>query len=94
MHKHSTGSFSPRSLLMSRKWFSIIALIATATFFLNVSSCGFNQHLVSIKIPPGATFNSVGPSIVFKAMGTYDPSAGDERHHRHRDLVRRIPRIW
>ncbi len=58
---------------MSRKWFSIVALIATATFFLNVTSCGFNQHLVSIQIvPPGATFNSVGSSIVFKAMGTYD----------------------
>src|SRR5271169_1147950 len=58
---------------MNRKWFSIIALLATATLLLNVSSCGFNQHLVSIQVvPPGATFNSVGASIVFKAMGTYD----------------------
>jgi hypothetical protein len=59
--------------LMNRKWFSIIALIATSAFLLNVSSCGYNQHLVSIQVvPPGATFNSVGSSIVFKAMGTYD----------------------
>ena len=58
---------------MSRKWFSIIILVAAAIFLLNVSSCGFNQHLVSIQVvPPGATFNSVGSSIIFKAMGTYD----------------------
>src|SRR5271155_3617979 len=58
---------------MNRKWFSILALIAAATFFVNLSSCGFNQHLVSIQVvPPGATFNSVGSSIVFKAMGTYE----------------------
>src|SRR6202034_732931 len=58
---------------MNRKWFSIIALIAVAGLFLSLSSCGFNQHLVSIQVvPPGATFNSVGSSIVFKAMGTDD----------------------
>jgi|ERR1700722_3250123 len=58
---------------MSRSWFSIVALVATASLFLSLSSCGFNQHLVSIQVvPPGATFNSVGSSIVFKAMGTYD----------------------
>jgi hypothetical protein len=58
---------------MNRKWFSILALIAVATFFINLSSCGFNQHLLSIQVvPPGATFNSVGASIVFKAMGTYE----------------------
>lgn len=58
---------------MSRKWFSILALIATSTFLLNESSCGYNQHLVSIQVvPPGATFNSVGSSVIFKAMGTYD----------------------
>jgi len=58
---------------MNRKWFSIFALIAAATFFINLSSCGFNQHLVSIQmVPPGVTFNSVGASIVFKAMGTYE----------------------
>jgi hypothetical protein len=58
---------------MNRKWFSIIALIAVAAFFLSLSSCGFNQHLVSISVvPPGATFNSVGSSSVFQAMGTYE----------------------
>src|SRR6204780_2156905 len=58
---------------MNRKWFSILALIAVATFFLSLSSCGFNQHLGSISVvPPGATFNSVGSSIVFQAMGTYE----------------------
>jgi hypothetical protein len=58
---------------MSRKWFSIIVLVAAATLLLNASSCGFNQHLVSIQVvPPGATFTAVGSSIVFKAMGTYD----------------------
>src|SRR5208282_764396 len=57
---------------MNRKWFSIIALIAVATFFLSLSSCGFNQHLISIQVlPPGTTFNYVGASSTFKAMGTY-----------------------
>ena len=55
---------------MNRKWFSIIALIAVATFFLSLSSCGFNQHLVSIQVvPPGVTFNSVGSSVVFHGHG-------------------------
>jgi hypothetical protein len=58
---------------MNRKWFSIVALIAVATFFLSLSSCGFNQHLVSIQVvPPGTTFNYVGASSTFKAMGTYE----------------------
>jgi hypothetical protein len=57
---------------MSRKWFSLLALISTVTLLVSSLSCGFNQHLVSIQVtPPGATFNSVGASIVFKAMGTY-----------------------
>jgi hypothetical protein len=57
---------------MNRKWFSIFVLIATATWFLSLSSCGYNQHLVSIQVvPPGATFNSVGSALTFKAMGTY-----------------------
>jgi hypothetical protein len=59
---------------MSRKWFSIIALIAAATFLCNLSSCGFNQHLVSIDIPEsGGTFGGVGPGIYFDftAIGTY-----------------------
>jgi hypothetical protein len=58
---------------MSRKWFSITILLAVATFLCSVSSCGFNQHLISIQVvPPGSTFNSVGASTVFKAMGTYE----------------------
>jgi hypothetical protein len=65
---------------MSRKWFSILALIVAASLLFSLSSCGYNQHLVSIQVvPPGATFNSVGSSIVFKAMGTYEhpPSTKD-----------------
>jgi hypothetical protein len=58
---------------MSRKWFSILALIAAATLLLSLSSCAYNQHLVSIQVqPPGATFQSVGASILFKAIGTYE----------------------
>jgi len=60
---------------MSRKWFSIMALIAAATFFLSLSSCGFNQHLVSIQIAPsGFTFGSVNPNLFvgFTATGTYE----------------------
>jgi|SRR5579872_639627 len=57
---------------MSRKWFSILALIAAAALLFSLSSCAYNQHLVSIQVvPPGATFTSVGSSIIFKAMGTY-----------------------
>jgi hypothetical protein len=58
---------------MSRKWFSIVALIATAVFLCSVSSCGFNQHLTSIQVlPANATFGGVGAAIQFKALGTYD----------------------
>jgi hypothetical protein len=57
---------------MNRMWFGIIALIAFATMLFSFG-CGYNQHLISIQVvPPGATFNSVGASIVFKAMGTYE----------------------
>jgi hypothetical protein len=65
---------------MSRKWFSILALIAAAALLSSLSSCAFNQHLLSIQVvPPGATFNSVGSSITFKALGTYEhpPSTKD-----------------
>jgi hypothetical protein len=60
---------------MSRKWFSILALIAAATIMLNSLSCGFNQHLVSISIAPsGATFGAADPTLYvdFTASGTYD----------------------
>src|ERR1700691_1865362 len=61
---------------MSRKWFSILALIAAATIMLNTASCGFNQHLVSINIPEsGGTFGGVVPGAYFNftAIGTYIP---------------------
>lgn len=60
---------------MNRKWFSILALIAAATFFVNLPSCGFNKHLVSISIAPtGATFGAVDKSLFvnFTASGTYE----------------------
>lgn len=60
---------------MNRKWFSILALIAAATFFVNLSSCGFNKHLVSISIAPtGATFGALDTSLFvnFTATGTYE----------------------
>jgi hypothetical protein len=57
---------------MNRKWFSIAALAAAASTFLTMSSCAFNQHLVSIRVsPPGATFLAVGAQIQFTAIGTY-----------------------
>jgi hypothetical protein len=60
---------------MSRKWFSIIALIAAATFLFSLSSCAFNRHLISISIAPsGATFGAVDNSLFvnFTASGTYE----------------------
>jgi len=67
---------------MNRKWFSILALIAAATFFINLSSCGFNRHLVSIQIAPtNVTFGGVGQGLFvdFAATGTYEhpPSVKD-----------------
>jgi len=59
---------------MSPKWFSTLVLIALATF-LSLSSCGFNQHLISINIPTAhGTFGAADPSLFFdfKAFGTYD----------------------
>jgi hypothetical protein len=60
---------------MSRKWFSIIALVAAATFLFSLSSCAFNSHLLSISIQPpaGATFGAVDNSLFvdFTAFGSY-----------------------
>jgi len=61
---------------MSRKWFSIIALIAAASFFLSLSSCGFNQHLVSITVSPqnsSITLSAIGQTVgtQFTALGNY-----------------------
>jgi hypothetical protein len=61
---------------MNRKWFSIVALLATATLLLNVSSCGYNQHLISIQVQPSAgfIFGGIDPTLYgdFKAFGTYE----------------------
>jgi hypothetical protein len=67
---------------MIRKWLSIIALIAVATFFSSLSSCGFNRHLVSIQIAPSAfTFGGANEGLYadFAATGTYEhpPSVQD-----------------
>jgi hypothetical protein len=59
---------------MSRKWFSVLALMATATLFLSLASCSYNQHLVSIQVQPsGANFGAADPGLFvsFKAFGTY-----------------------
>jgi hypothetical protein len=59
---------------MSRKWFSILALIAAASLLFSLSSCAYNQHLVSINIPEsGGTFGGIGPGAYFDftAIGTY-----------------------
>jgi hypothetical protein len=57
---------------MSRKWFSVSALTATAILFCGLLSCAFNQHLTSIQVVPNsATFGGVGAAIQFKAIGTY-----------------------
>jgi hypothetical protein len=59
---------------MSRKWFSILALIAAATLLFSLSSCAFNSHLESIQVQPsGGTFGGADPSLFFQftAFGTY-----------------------
>jgi hypothetical protein len=64
---------------MNGKWFSLAALIAAATFLLSLSSCGFNQHLLSISIvPSGFTYGSAAAPgstqtpIPLTAYGTYN----------------------
>ncbi|HLW86280.1 MAG TPA: hypothetical protein VKR60_13765 [Candidatus Sulfotelmatobacter sp.] len=61
---------------MNAKWFGIVALIAVATLLFNLSSCGYNQHLVSLTIAPaaGAQFGGVDPALFvdFTATGTYE----------------------
>jgi hypothetical protein len=65
---------------MSRKWFSILALIATATSLLSLSSCGDPQELVGITVQPGSvTFGAsnipvpadAGLTTQLTALGTY-----------------------
>ncbi|MGB2605258.1 MAG: hypothetical protein WBC78_16800 [Candidatus Sulfotelmatobacter sp.] len=65
---------------MSRKWLSIIALIAAATTLLSVTSCGDSQTLQSITIQPGTeTFGASdtpvienrGSTVQLRALGSY-----------------------
>ncbi|HZW91745.1 MAG TPA: hypothetical protein VFF64_02125 [Candidatus Eremiobacteraceae bacterium] len=65
---------------MSRKWLSIIALIAAATTLLSVTSCGDPQTLQSITIQPGTeTFGASdtpvienrGSTVQLRALGNY-----------------------
>jgi hypothetical protein len=65
---------------MSRKWFSIIALIATAISLLAVSGCGDPQTLQSITIQPGTetvgasnipVSQDAGSQVQLRALGTY-----------------------
>ncbi|HWW14548.1 MAG TPA: hypothetical protein VN310_07790 [Candidatus Dormibacteraeota bacterium] len=61
---------------MNRKWFSIAALIAAATFLFSLPSCAYNQHLVSITVSPSGssiTLGGIGQDLPtqFTALGTY-----------------------
>lgn len=65
---------------MSRKWFSIFALIAAAISLLSVSSCGDPQELVSIAVQPSVETigNSTTPvpddrgaQVQLRALGSY-----------------------
>lgn len=65
---------------MIRKWFSIAILIAVATLFLTISSCGDPQELVSIAVQPQTeTFGMSnipviedrGLQVQLRALGTY-----------------------
>ena len=65
---------------MYRKWFSIAALVASATLLLSVSSCGHSQQLVSITIQPASeTFgmanipviDDAGLAVQLRALGNY-----------------------
>jgi hypothetical protein len=65
---------------MSRKWFSIAALIVTATSLLVGSSCGDSQELVSIAIVPSTETvgaanipltQDTGFQVQLSAQGTY-----------------------
>ncbi len=61
---------------MKAKWFGVTVLIATATLLFNLSSCGYNQHLISISVQPsaGAQFGAADPILFvdFTAVGTYE----------------------
>jgi hypothetical protein len=65
---------------MSRKWLSIIALIAVAASLVSVSSCGDPQELVSISVQPGTETigasnipvkDDAGIQVQLRALGSY-----------------------
>jgi hypothetical protein len=65
---------------MSRKWFSVAALVFAAIVLLSVSSCGDPQELVSISVAPSTeTFGAsnipvnldTGLTVQLRALGTY-----------------------
>ncbi|HEY6337952.1 MAG TPA: hypothetical protein VIW68_05620 [Candidatus Sulfotelmatobacter sp.] len=56
------------------KWVAMLLVIAAGSLLVNLSSCAFNQHLISIQLQPGdGTFSAVDPNAFFnyKAFGTY-----------------------
>jgi hypothetical protein len=65
---------------MSRKWFSVAALVVAAVVLLSISSCGNPQELTSIAIQPGVeTFGAsnipvienAGATVQLRALGAY-----------------------
>ncbi len=65
---------------MSRKWLSIVILVAVAGLLFGVNSCGRSQELVGIQVQPSSeTFGAsniplifnAGAQIQLRALGTY-----------------------
>jgi hypothetical protein len=65
---------------MSRKWLSIVILVAVAGLLFGVNSCGRSQELVGIQVQPASqTFGAsnipvaanAGAQIQLRALGTY-----------------------
>jgi hypothetical protein len=58
---------------MKRKWFTVMATLATASLLCSTLSCGYNQHLVSIALQPseGFVFEGYNAQGQFTALGTY-----------------------
>ena len=60
---------------MKRNWIGVVLLVLAATALLSLSSCGHNQHLISIAVTPQGTTITQGPgqqvSTQFTALGTY-----------------------
>ncbi len=60
---------------MNRNWMAVFVLILAAGALLGLSSCGRNQHLVSITVTPQGTTITQGPgqqvATQFTALGSY-----------------------